>query len=984
MKLDNWQQHEPILLAFEDAWATCDSDTHDFEANCDRATAVPILEDFAGSLDPDGVTHEPDIDLLTELVMIDFEHRCRRSLANSVEYYFQTYPQLRTTTAVRDELLRHEFQVRNRYGTLPDTTELESRFAADSTARDILNKLSSDGTLVRTQPIPPAQLQPGAQLGPYTISRFIASGSFATVYLATDSRLKRSIALKILRHSAEIRPEIRMRLQREAQAIASIRHPNIVPVFETGTIDSHDFIATHFVDGDTLADSLKRTTISAREATEIVRQLASALKSVHQLGIIHRDIKPANIMIENGVPLLLDFGLAMHSDSSIQLTHEGDLIGTPAFMPPEQADGRGWQADPRSDLYSLGAVLFRMVCGRLPFEGSTSEVISKVLHQEVRIPAECASAIDRDLQTIILKCLEKEPRQRYQTAEELEQELSRFLNYEPIRARRAGIVGAVLKWARRRPALAVMTLLILISAGFLTGVLTQLGRVSGERDVARDAKRETQGLLAESAASAGQLAMQRGRIKEAVRHFEQSLVDGQIDDPGIRLQLIEASLILGDVAAARQHLQLAKQAPGASGFQTELRYWQAELALETNPDAQDAIHLFHSLPMEELHESDRHYIHGVVAETSAQSIEHFQNCLLSNPFHFRARRMMILTQMALAQLTEASQELRLAIQLFPEDTDFRLMHALCLALTGQIDAAQQIPEHSDLHPEEREQWLSTFSRIASIVANPQLDSGLGELSVERLRRILVMVADECIPLFAQRRWRLPPQTRAPLTLLMQDVPALLSAEDDLRIEVLESITEIHPEASLLIALGGLRLLKCNANPAAADIEIPQLLKAREAYRKSLLYPGFLKQDDQLSWKAIFTISTILSVSMKHEVEDNLSEMLVAAEHVKSESIGVASQARTFTIMTLNQHADNEAGRWIERWLELASEPEESWQDAVWHKAVLCQHQQRWSELIQWCDRLMKVNPHYPELVPLRDFAIGKLREVIVIDSDRPD
>ena len=653
MKLENWRELETILLAFEDAWRTENSPSIDER-----------LEAFSG---------ENRMQLLAELVMIDFEHQIRRHRESDLDEYFSRYPELCHHQEIRDELLRHELTIRKKTGSFPDVSELESRFPNDTTIIALREKLVDRAE--KSSHIS-SLLKPGTQVDGYRILELIGSGAFASVYSAIDTKLNRPTALKFLSRESDLRPETRLRMVREAQAVATLQHANIVPVFDTGRFGEHDYIASRLVEGVTLSELLRTNPPTVQQAVELTSELASALDVAHRAGIVHRDIKPANIMIEDGSPQLLDFGLAHFGNMSQQLTHAGDVVGTPAFMPPEQADGRAWQVDPRSDIYSLGAVLYRMVGGRLPFEGNTAQIITQVLHHEPTKPRELNPQVSRDLQTIILKCLQKETSQRYSSALELRDDLNRFLSGQPIMARPVGLVGRLAKWARRRPMVAALSVGVFILASFLLGVASQLMEVTVQRDRAQLAEFETQSLLAESAANAGLLAMQRGQHTEAISHFQQSLDRGYKEKTEILIRLVEANFVLRNLDTAADLLVRAEQSS-----RPELILWKGELALEGYSQFGDGESQFEQALLLPIPVDELEYAKGMLSDSSLEAAEQFRRTLEINPFHHRARRMLTLLLLSLARFDETSAELRIARQLYPENEDFLLLD--CLTRSAQ-------------------------------------------------------------------------------------------------------------------------------------------------------------------------------------------------------------------------------------------------------------------------------------------------------------
>jgi serine/threonine-protein kinase len=278
------------------------------------------------------------------------------------------------------------------------------------------------------------------------------------VYRARQTRLGRLVALKMIRDGAQANDQSRSRFRQEATTLARLQHPHIVQVFDLDWHEGQGFLALELVEGGSLADRLDGTPQPLRPAAELVETLARAIHCAHQQGIIHRDLKPANILLTaNGQPKITDFGLAKLRAGGPGLSESGAILGTASYMPPEQAQGNNNDIGPAADVYALGAILYELLTGRPPFKATSSlETIRQVINLEPVLPRQLRPELPRDLQTICLKCLRKEPGKRYAIAMELADDLRRFLAGEPVRARPAGVVERCVRWARRRPAVAAL------------------------------------------------------------------------------------------------------------------------------------------------------------------------------------------------------------------------------------------------------------------------------------------------------------------------------------------------------------------------------------------------------------------------------------------------------------------------------------------------------------------------------------------------
>ncbi|MDB5352407.1 MAG: tetratricopeptide repeat protein [Planctomycetota bacterium] len=364
----------------------------------------------------------------------------------------------------------------------------------------------------------------------YDLIEVLGRGGVGVVYKAVHLGLNRTVALKMLLAGAFATWAERQRFSRESEVVAGLRHPNIVQIYDVGDLDGRPYFTMEFVEGGSLAEMLEGTPRPARQAAELLAILADAVEAAHRGGIVHRDLKPSNVLLTaDGTPKIADFGLARHLEAGSSLTRSGAALGTPSYMAPEQARGRSSETEPASDLYSLGAVLYELLTGRPPFRAeSAAETVYQVLTQDPVPPSRLNAKVPRDLETICLKCLRKDPRLRYAGAAALAEDLLRFLKGESIAARPENGLQRLGRRVRRRPAfsaaVAAVTLVTMTLVGgglwlmFERATMTRMAQAErAERDrAAGDDLREMARWLRKSAWPEAAAAMERakGRLGE--------------------------------------------------------------------------------------------------------------------------------------------------------------------------------------------------------------------------------------------------------------------------------------------------------------------------------------------------------------------------------------------------------------------------------------------------------------------------------------
>lgn len=444
------------------------------------------------------MTHPYDDRSIAEARLIDercdaFEEALQANERPALESFLAELPP-HVYERLLPELLALDVHYRQLHGEQPEAGEYVSRFPAIRT--ELLDSLLGNRTLgsgLSPSPVKPAeeltQGWSGSRLagtriqyfGDFELLELIARGGMGVVYKARQTSLGRLVAVKMILSGQFASDEEVRRFRVEAQAAAQLDHPNIVSIYEVGEHEGHRYFSMALVEGPSLAARLAAGPFAPRDAAELIRQASEAIAYAHERGVIHRDLKPSNILLDaTGRPRITDFGLAKRVSDDGGLTMTGDVLGTPSYMPPEQAAGNTEAVGPAADIYSLGAVLYALLSGRPPFQAASSvDTLRQVVEREPVAPRQLNSAIPRDLETIALKCLDKSISRRYASAQQLADDLARWLDGRPILARPINWGERLVRWSLRHPAQALniaagIALVGLSLGGFLLWRHTQL------------------------------------------------------------------------------------------------------------------------------------------------------------------------------------------------------------------------------------------------------------------------------------------------------------------------------------------------------------------------------------------------------------------------------------------------------------------------------------------------------------------------------
>lgn len=562
-----WRDDEFSDLPAE-KWEPLEQRVRDFEAAL-ASRSRPDLADFLPKEDPSNGQ------LLVELVHADLEFRIAAGEKVRVEDYIARFPELAKKTASLIGLIKAEFEHRSPREPTLRLSEYSSRFPY------LLEELNGNGSRLTTRSFDTINdagvTRPRVQdadetsaefpsVPGYTLIEEIGRGGMGLVYKAIETKLGRLVALKTVLPGANAVD--RVRLRREADAAASLQNPNVVQVYHIFEDAGRLYVSCEFLPGGTLANRVARRPLPPLEAAALLEPIARAVSEAHDWGIIHRDLKPSNILIAaDGSPKITDFGLSKWIDEDTSLTRTGIVAGSPSYMAPEQAVAHK-DIGPAVDIWALGAILYELLTGRPPFQAATVlDTLEQVRNNEPIPPRKLVPRVPRDLETICLKCLEKNPQRRYRTAQGLAEDLARFQRGEIVQARPVGLIGRTLRSARRRPAIAALLFVVMVSSSLASaglfyhnGVLSQ---TIEDRDEALRSESE-----ARNKADAARLASQASeqRMQRLLFVSDMTQVAKAVENADLRraeeLLQLHRGEATGDYAFVWNYLDRLVHAPG--------------------------------------------------------------------------------------------------------------------------------------------------------------------------------------------------------------------------------------------------------------------------------------------------------------------------------------------------------------------------------------------------------------------------------------
>ncbi len=711
----------------------------------------------------------------------------------------------------------------------------------------------------------------------YEIIEEIGRGGMGVVYKARQSKAGRIVALKTIISGVHASDTEVTRFRTEALAAAGLNHSGLVTVFEVGTCDGLPFFSQEYCAGGSLKQKLEGIPIPAAAAAHLVEKLARAIHVAHQAGIVHRDLKPANVLFQscdkngsiNGetiapmvawfdafLPKIVDFGLARKLEYSAGPTGTGAVLGTPSYMAPEQAASQSKDIGPPTDVYALGAILYELLTGRPPFNAPTAlETIKQVVNDEPVQPRHLQPGIPKDLETICLKCLSKNPRFRYSTAEALADDIRRFVEHKAIRARPASVAERVTKWIRRNR----------MAAGLMAGLLVALAATISASLLwfrVNTAERTAQESQIASHLTRARLSLLHGQWSDTLASYELAERDGHPVTPRFQLDKIRARIALAQFDEALKELNFLAENPelGDQGALVDL--YRGQLLLGSS-DAEAKVLVRRAVATGQLPRAEKLCAQGMLASTSPEALDFFLQAIEQDPFQPEAYEMACSLLLLLGRLGESHAQAITAKALYPEYPQFRLIQALVKALEGNHEAAMRMLADAATVPSKYKEAVRALldARHSAIqVSAPAVDT------VKNALNLLAATP-------TGRTGREPnarPFLRIPFHLqsiigklvVLYAKTAGFSRMENASPEELAQLVEMHPEGTLIF-LHGYRLfteVRKQVKPHD-DAAVPLLRETHTVMKRALDTPWIFPGRDR-ALEILASVAALLGTNLR--------------------------------------------------------------------------------------------------------------------------
>ncbi|MCA9213624.1 MAG: protein kinase [Planctomycetales bacterium] len=846
------------------------------------------------------------IDELVERTRRDLNSGLKPSLDEICESHIELMPEL------RDELSRMVSIVQQIQKTL-DRTGIERRSSTDNTSRELsivcpfcLNRFvvqgastdeilcESCGTDIQLIDSSTSKRSAGMKISHFTLEELIGGGSYGEVWKCWDDSLERRVAVKFPK-SRNLSVEQQARFIAEGKAAAQVRHPNVVAIHEVGRDGEHLFIASEFVEGDTLEHRLERKAFTYREIVEFIFKVASGLRIAHDAGVVHRDLKPQNILItDSDEPRIVDFGLAKRDECDIVVTLDGQVMGTPAYMSPEQARGSGNEADARSDIFSVGSVLYEMLTGVRPFDGKqVINLISDVDHEPER-PRRIVKHVPKDLETICLKCLEKRPEKRFQNAADLLTELQHYLDGKPLTIKPPSSIERAYRWCRRSPALAGVYALLALVVVILSVSYVQISRKSieaaknAETAIEREKEADQQRViadeqriiadkqraiaeerLAEGSFASAEMASQRGRWREMLISVDQALKSGHDDEAKLLLMKVAALDGVGDHKKRNEIVEdlLAKNDLG--DLRGEAVLWKATIE-ELEGRTESAQELLEQAVSMKLSPADLAFANALLTKTSAESVTFLQEAIEHDPYHQRANARLAIELFLSGNRDACRLHCHKMMAAYPDDPKYAFHIGLVDCVDGNLEAAINRIERYEqqISQDQMKRLIAAFRVLAAVSArvNFKGEVGLGPSVRSLITSVPPMLAmmTQRSPVSAELNARMPSRQKQMFIEALQSNWFTQSG----RIKAFEKLSKAHPEGTIMTMYAG-ELFKAGRHEEAAEV-------AADAMNLPFLVPAARDLAMKVSVSAAFLhVDKVDEESEYHQLRDH-----VTREHIK--------------------------------------------------------------------------------------------------------